>query len=700
MRTLLAAALSLSALSACATWTTPSKQPTGGGAQRSAPTQQSSELQAIAELEDRRSFGDGRLPTQALTANDPAVRKRALLALGRIQDPAGADTLVKGLTDPDPGARGEAAFAIGLLGLAWEPLADEVKAKLGDALVAHEAEEADPTVKLALLEAMGRVVTPATHDRLVERLAAGGDVQARAALSLGVGAKAGGALQPKAITALMPLIKKDAGTVARYGAAYALMQSKSPLARSGLMLCATDDASEIRAICAKGLGDVGTDVDAVTLKKLIDDPDYRVSVEATRSLAKLAGKCKSSACPALGALTELSFRIERLLRGDSAGGAQPVLALAQAGLPAPGKALLVNLRQQLTAAATVSDQRVRRDAANLDCRLAAAIDRLNGVVQEVMSCGNGLIEEPRRLALGLREVATLPAKDPNKRAAEVGSFVFHADARVKLAAIELLGETPSPASMEKVRTQLVSSDHVLAAAAAAAAAKLGDKSAIPQIRTLAQKAVTQVDVAPVIADALATLDAKEAAVDLELWLGSTNATIRNAAAEALTKLKGQPVTANRVERPIDPVKPPPLPKDAALIFTTDKGEFEVALYGDDAPFTATSMYTLAKRGFFRGLTFHRVVPDFVVQGGDPRGDGEGGPGYTIRCEVNHKPYRRGVVGMALSGKDTGGSQFFVTAAPQPHLDGRYTAFGEVVKGQEVVDSLLEGDQIVEVRTRP
>lgn len=700
MRTLLVAALAVSSITACATWTEPRKQAPAGQQAPQQQTVQSSELQAIAELEDRRSFGDGRLPTQALTANDPAVRKRALLALGRIQDPAGADTLVKGLTDPDPGARGEAAFAIGLLGLSWDPLPDDVTNRLSDALLAADSDEADPNVKLALLEAMGRVITPATQDRLVERLSAGPDVQARAALSLGVAAKNGGKLEAKALTALLPLVKKDVGTATRYGAAYALMQSKATAARPALMICASDDASEIRALCAKGLGDVGADTDAVTLKNLIDDPDYRVAVEATRSLAKLAGKCKSTACPALGALSSLSFRIERLVRGDTAGGAQPVLALAQAGLPAPGKALLVNLRQQLGAAATVSDQRVRRDAANLDCRLAAAIDRITGSLSEVMSCGSGLIDEPRRLALGLRELATLPAKDPNKRAAEVGSFVFHADPRVKLAAIELLGETPSPASMEKVRTQLVSSDHVLAAAAAAAAAKLGDKSAIPQIRTLAQKAVTQVDVAPVIADALATLDAKEAAPDLELWLGSSNPTIRSASADALTRLKGQPVTANRVERPVDTVKPPPLPKDAALVFTTEKGEFEVKLYGDDAPYTATSIYTLAKRGFYRGLTFHRVVPDFVVQGGDPRGDGEGGPGYTIRCEVNHKPYRRGVVGMALSGKDTGGSQFFVTAAPQPHLDGRYTAFGEVVKGQEVVDSLLEGDTIVEVRTKP
>jgi cyclophilin family peptidyl-prolyl cis-trans isomerase len=375
--------------------------------------------------------------------------------------------------------------------------------------------------------------------------------------------------------------------------------------------------------------------------------------------------------------------------------------LAQQGLPASGRALLTRLRQQLAAAANATDQRVKKDAANLDCRLAAALDRLNGSLQEVLTCGNGLIDESRRLVLGLRELAQQPAKDPDKRASEVASFVSHPDSKVKLAAIELLGETKSTRSMDKVRSQLVSSDYVLAAAAATAAAKLGDTSAIPQIRALARDpvAVSKVEVAPAIADALAKLGAKDAIVDLESWLGSTNATVREAAAAALTALKGQPVVAARVERPVDSVQPLPLPKDAAIVFTTEKGEFEVKLFDQDAPRTAANIYTLAKQGFYRGLTFHRVVPNFVVQGGDPRGDGEGGPGYTIRCEVNHRPYGRGVVGMALSGKDTGGSQFFVTASPQPHLDGRYTAFGEVVRGQEVVDALLEGDRIVDVRTR-
>ncbi|RPH54105.1 peptidylprolyl isomerase, partial [bacterium] len=99
-------------------------------------------------------------------------------------------------------------------------------------------------------------------------------------------------------------------------------------------------------------------------------------------------------------------------------------------------------------------------------------------------------------------------------------------------------------------------------------------------------------------------------------------------------------------------------------------------------------------------TFHRVVPDFVLQGGDPRGDGTGGPGYAIRDEINPLRYDRGAVGMALAGPDTGGSQFFLTLSPQPHLDGGYTVFGEVVSGGEVMDQIRIGDRIetvVEVR---
>ncbi len=138
-------------------------------------------------------------------------------------------------------------------------------------------------------------------------------------------------------------------------------------------------------------------------------------------------------------------------------------------------------------------------------------------------------------------------------------------------------------------------------------------------------------------------------------------------------------------------------KQTAVITLDKGGEIRIEFYPEDAPKTVENFVTLAKRGFYDGLTFHRIVPGFVAQGGDPRGDGEGGPGYRIPCEIGHAPYTRGSVGMALSGRDTGGSQFYVTLSAQPHLDGRYTRFGEVVEGMDVVDRLDEGDVMRSVR---
>jgi cyclophilin family peptidyl-prolyl cis-trans isomerase len=124
---------------------------------------------------------------------------------------------------------------------------------------------------------------------------------------------------------------------------------------------------------------------------------------------------------------------------------------------------------------------------------------------------------------------------------------------------------------------------------------------------------------------------------------------------------------------------------------TPRGDFVIALDGQAAPNTCALFLALIGRGYFDDLTFHRVVADFVVQGGDPLGNGWGGPGFTIRSEWSRLPFKRAAVGIAHDGKDTGGSQFFVTLSEQPHLNGRYTVFGEVTKGMEVVDALEVGD---------
>ncbi len=136
---------------------------------------------------------------------------------------------------------------------------------------------------------------------------------------------------------------------------------------------------------------------------------------------------------------------------------------------------------------------------------------------------------------------------------------------------------------------------------------------------------------------------------------------------------------------------------AVAVLTTEKGVFEIELLGEDAPLTVDNFIKLANRGYFNGLAVHRVVGNFVTQDGDPRGDGNGGPGWSIRCEINMQPYDRGAIGMALSGKDTGGSQWFATHSPQPHLDGGYTVFGRVKgTGMDVVDSIVRGDKILSV----
>jgi cyclophilin family peptidyl-prolyl cis-trans isomerase len=129
---------------------------------------------------------------------------------------------------------------------------------------------------------------------------------------------------------------------------------------------------------------------------------------------------------------------------------------------------------------------------------------------------------------------------------------------------------------------------------------------------------------------------------------------------------------------------------------TSRGNVRIELFPDKAPVTVANFLSLAQKGFYDGIYFHRVVPAFVVQVGDPRGDGWGGPGYSIPCEYNDIFYERGIVGMAHAGKDTGGSQFFITHLPQPHLNGHYTAFGKVTKGMEVVDNIMMFDKIIHI----
>jgi cyclophilin family peptidyl-prolyl cis-trans isomerase len=137
-----------------------------------------------------------------------------------------------------------------------------------------------------------------------------------------------------------------------------------------------------------------------------------------------------------------------------------------------------------------------------------------------------------------------------------------------------------------------------------------------------------------------------------------------------------------------------LPDTVRVDLETTRGVIALELYPRVAPFTVLNLLKLEEqRGFYRGILFHRVVPNFVIQAGDPSGTGWGGPGWTIRSEFSALPFERGRIGMASAGKDTEGSQFFITHSWQPHLEGRYTLFGRVVAGQDVVDQIQVDDRI-------
>ena len=139
-------------------------------------------------------------------------------------------------------------------------------------------------------------------------------------------------------------------------------------------------------------------------------------------------------------------------------------------------------------------------------------------------------------------------------------------------------------------------------------------------------------------------------------------------------------------------------KNYSVTIETDKGTIEVDLFAAHAPKTVNNFVFLAREGYYDGVTFHRVIPNFMIQGGDPTGTGMGGPGYKFEDEFDGNPnkHQTGTLSMANAGPATNGSQFFICHAPQPHLDGRHTVFGQVTNGQEVVDAIAQGDAMIKV----
>ncbi len=137
------------------------------------------------------------------------------------------------------------------------------------------------------------------------------------------------------------------------------------------------------------------------------------------------------------------------------------------------------------------------------------------------------------------------------------------------------------------------------------------------------------------------------------------------------------------------------------VIETDKGNIELELYPEHAPETVNNFVFLAREGFYDGVSFHRVINDFMIQSGDPTGTGQGGPGYQFEDELEGNPLKHetGVISMANAGPNTNGSQFFIAHSPQPHLNGNHTVFGKVIAGQDVVDAIRQNDRMIKVEVK-
>jgi cyclophilin family peptidyl-prolyl cis-trans isomerase len=597
--------------------------------------------------------------TVALADADPEVREMAAFALGLIADASAAAPLTTALADASPTVRGRAAEALGLIGSAP-----------GAEAAARAA--ADPIGRMAAEYARSAAVRAVPPDD--ETWPAAPEVEA---FRLGIYAL----VRLHAYEALTAAVIDNGSPVTTWWpVAYAFGRIEDPRAEPVLVKLLATRAKYTSAFAARGLGVIKARAAVAPLNALIQEAKtpIEVKVSAIRALGSIADPAAGAPLAALASdpATDPNVRLE-------------VVAALGAMKAADGLPVVQDL---------LSDPWPSMRAAAL--RAAAAIDPDSFVL--VLSSMDPDPQWVVRAAMA-SVLATMPADVALGR---VQSMLRDEDKRVLPAVLSALAHFKAPDAATVAMAQLKEPDFAVRAAAAQVIGDMkpaGGADALRAAYTLALGDAT-IDARASMLDALVQYGAGEAVPTLKEALGDKDWALRLHAAAALAKL--DPSTdATRVIRPA-PGAPIARYDDPQLIapafsphvfLETAKGTIEVELAVLDAPQTASNFIALTARGFFNGLQVHRVVPNFVVQDGDPRGDGEGGPGYSIRDELNERPFLRGTVGMALSGKDTGGSQFFITHSPQPHLDAKYTVFGRVVNGMDVVDRIQAGDVIQRVR---
>jgi cyclophilin family peptidyl-prolyl cis-trans isomerase/HEAT repeat protein len=645
-------------------------------------------LARLLRLEDERSLGGGEIVSR-LSDAAPRVRRQAALALARIADPSVAAPLGSVLLqDPDAAVRAMAAFALGAIerDLGSEPwralesaLSDpdaEVRGRAAEALgriaASGESEKHAATAELLRQSLLGhppRGTAPFVWGETIDRSAV--DLP-HPDWRLGLFAL----VRLRNIDALRSVVTHDSGPrFIWWPAAWSMARLPEPETLPLLMRYVESEDPYLRLLSARGLArfpDLGSPVVQQTVLALLQDRDEKTRIEAVRAAGALR-------------LLRAVPPILRLMSTDTSYvQLEAIHALGQIADASALEPLLDRL----------SDERAWMRAAAI--RAVPRLDR-DGFLLLL----SGTSPDPDwRVRTALAE--TLGEMEATGVEALLTQMASDRDYRVRPAALKALARTAAPAAGAVLLRHLQeASEPFERAAAAEGLVDLRPEGAAAALQAAFATATDDDDPAARLAilDALRTIDAEAARMVAKRALDDRSPSVRAKAASLLPPGEdgADPPPGDWPPRSLyeylDLLHPRYTPQ---AFIRTEKGVIELELFVLDAPLTVENFMRLARRGFYNGQTFHRVIPNFLVQAGDPRGDSRGGPGYTIRSEINTRAFLRGTVGMAHSGKDSEGSQFFITHLPQPQLDGVHTVFGQVVAGLNLLDRIEPGDLIREI----
>jgi cyclophilin family peptidyl-prolyl cis-trans isomerase/HEAT repeat protein len=680
----------------------------------------------IVLLEDARTDGAGRLE-ELLTNIAPALRARAATALGRVpRSAAGAaatTALLEALSDPEAEVRAAAAFALGMRG---DPAAGE--RLLSRAL--DESRDADGLVRARCIEAASKLDRPELRPRMLEGLR---DPDERVRLEAAEGAQrwpgneANAAEVDRALAAHLET-ERDRGVILY--ALSSLERRKAVAGREAFLRFATADDAEHRIFAVRGLAALAEDPAAINaLERALGDADWRVACEAARSLVPAP---PSRAIDPLGLATEHPSPHVRRCAWEAIGAQflrleQPT-AIEEAFANSQGwwRHWFVPHREPQEPSRMV--RAARAEAATIVMVRIAARERI--VTDEV---ANGFLQIPEDWHGAPPEVLAGIARGyGNLREAWASTALVHLsrspEMQVAGAAIEALGKHDSVTANETLRGFLEHPDNGLRLAAVTALSEAPDAGDLPALERAFD--TSSGDIAAEVRFNILRLAGKiggEGSRSLLLrGAAAPQPFVRQVAREELARLWPDlpiPETPPLERAPGRPLPGADLPLPAEnprVAMETTRGTFVFELLPAEAPVHVQNFLALAERGYYDGLTFHRVVSDFVVQGGDYRGDGNGGityrvpvdpraahergepiPADSLRHEISPRKFVRGSLGMPRNDDpDSGGSQIFITHRPTPHLDGRYTIFGELRSGGEVLDRIEAGDHLLEVRVLP